>query len=584
LFAAFHGLEIPGSDAEPPKDPNEQKAIDSSDILAIPSTSRSRSQSYASETSSRSNTPITPYFSFSAPRSRSKTLSISLPKNPTITNSATPLEINNASRFVDGRPIEAALYKNAAECPICFMYYPPYLNRTRCCDQEICSECFVQIKRADPHIPDNHDNSDENQQEQNSMANQLSSEPATCPFCKQTDFGVTYNPPPWRRGISLVHQSSSPISSALDTGSEAPCSPFGESNQSSQPTSPAVTPSWKRRTMLPLTAPEVITTDKIRPDWSMKLANARSHAARRAAAATALHTAAFLMGNNSNSSPGGYGRLIRRAVSGSTGGRAGSESPSPNTSGAETPRDEATRPGGLLGLGVLGGGRERERDRDARSRDPSVEERLSSLGFISRRDAVSPGSRTERRSRIVDLEEMMFMEAIRLSLAEDEERKRREAEREKEKQVDNSEEAQEADIPMREGSIGMSDRKGKTVDRSDLSSGGASSTSPLASTTTLSGSDSGSSGFVSTYIREGSGCGTPGNDDGENASSPEDCMFNFSSLAAMISTDEDELRPGQEIEHEHGPAVVVDDRPSVSGQQFSKDGGTVIGTIARETS
>ncbi|KAF9632138.1 Protein SIP5 [Lasiodiplodia theobromae] len=62
--------------------------------------------------------------------------------------------------FVNGQRLEAFLYKDASECPICFLYYPPYLNMTRCCDQPICSECFVQIKRPDPHPPEHHDPND----------------------------------------------------------------------------------------------------------------------------------------------------------------------------------------------------------------------------------------------------------------------------------------------------------------------------------------------------------------------------------------------------------------------------------------
>lgn len=31
-------------------------------------------------------------------------------------------------------------------------YYPPLINTSRCCDQPICTECFVQIKRAEPTI------------------------------------------------------------------------------------------------------------------------------------------------------------------------------------------------------------------------------------------------------------------------------------------------------------------------------------------------------------------------------------------------------------------------------------------------
>ena len=33
------------------------------------------------------------------------------------------------------------------------LYYPKHLNISRCCLQPICSECFVQIKRLDPHPP-----------------------------------------------------------------------------------------------------------------------------------------------------------------------------------------------------------------------------------------------------------------------------------------------------------------------------------------------------------------------------------------------------------------------------------------------
>ncbi|KAA8895350.1 hypothetical protein FN846DRAFT_894242 [Sphaerosporella brunnea] len=65
----------------------------------------------------------------------------------------------------------------------------------------------------------------------------------------------------------------------------------------------------------------------------------------------------------------------------------------------------------------------------ARYSPPPHWERLANIGFISSHDM---GGGHERRSRIVDLEEMMLMEAIRQSLAEEEERKRKE-EREREK-------------------------------------------------------------------------------------------------------------------------------------------------------
>jgi hypothetical protein len=57
-------------------------------------------------------------------------------------------------------------------------HYPSPLNKTRCCSQPICTECFVQIKRADP----NH-------------TNPPSSDPAACPYCQETNFGVIYRAP-----------------------------------------------------------------------------------------------------------------------------------------------------------------------------------------------------------------------------------------------------------------------------------------------------------------------------------------------------------------------------------------------------
>jgi hypothetical protein len=109
--------------------------------------------------------------------------------------------------YVNGQPIDVYLYKGASECPICFLYYPPFLNRTRCCDQPICSECFVQIKRPDPHPPEHPEpdpnvSSDVTGERSADGECQLVSEPAACPFCVQPEFGVTYTPPPFRRGVT----------------------------------------------------------------------------------------------------------------------------------------------------------------------------------------------------------------------------------------------------------------------------------------------------------------------------------------------------------------------------------------------
>jgi hypothetical protein len=279
--------------------------------------------------------------------------------------------------YVNGQRVEAFLYKNAEECPICFMFYPPYLNKTRCCDQPICSECFVQIKRPDPHPPEHHGDAEnptptptpEPQEEI-----QLVSEPAACPFCVQPEFGVSFEPPPFRRGLVYNQQGQTPLGSATSAMSST-----------SSLNSPNVTsPGRRRATSLAVTDKTVITTDMVRPDWAKKLADAKAHALRRAAAATALHNAAYMMGNiQQHESRFALGRR-RRTMFGTD---------SAGSSGHGTPR----------------------RDRESST---------GQNGEAS--NDLFPGRGSSRRgNRLDDLEELMMMEAIRLSLAAEEERKRR---------------------------------------------------------------------------------------------------------------------------------------------------------------
>ena len=308
---------------------------------------------------------------------------------------------------VNGQPIEAYLYKDASECPICFLYYPPYLNRTRCCDQPICSECFVQIKRPDPHPPEHSDpnappHPDEPPPEAES---QLVSEVAACPFCVEPEFGVSYQAPPFRRGLAYAHGSApaihgragTPHSSSTSLSSLPPGA--GQSQSSTQFLSPTAT-ARRRATSLSANAPSVITTDRVRPDWATKLANARAHAARRSAAASALHAAAYVMGNR----PGGgadprfgFGRrgMLRRGTG----------------SGAESPTGGAGSSQAHLNLLALMS----DRHGDASGEGPAGE-----AGMIG------PPRASSRRNHIDDVEELMMMEAIRLSLASEEERRKRE--------------------------------------------------------------------------------------------------------------------------------------------------------------
>jgi hypothetical protein len=125
---------------------------------------------------------------------------------------------------------EAAVYRGAVECPICFLYYPPNINHSRCCDQAICTECFVQIKRSEP------------------TATHLVSEPAACPYCVQENFGVAYIPPLWRAGI----------------GSEGASSLWSDSHKSIPLDASVPYPTHKRRQKsFGADSPEVVTTGMI---------------------------------------------------------------------------------------------------------------------------------------------------------------------------------------------------------------------------------------------------------------------------------------------------------------------------------
>ncbi|KAF4635961.1 hypothetical protein G7Y89_g2131 [Cudoniella acicularis] len=407
LVAAGRGLPIPAADEIPQEDgnplsPDSPHASNPNlQSLMVPITERSPS---AVSDTSATLSPSHPAFSLPSPtspvgsspphssspfRPRSKTVASlsSSSKNPS-SSDMTPREIQLPNDpYVNGQHLEVFLYKDASECPICFLYYPPYLNKTRCCDQSICSECFVQIKRPDPHPPE-HEHNDPSQPppppaDTSIEADSLVSEPSTCPYCQAPEFGVTYDPPPFRRGLSYANMPHglTSISSAMSSSSSL-----------NSTGGPAVIPNTHKRrtTSISANAPTVITTDRIRPDWSTKLANARNHLARRSAAATALHTAAYLMGNGSNDSRGfGFGSRSRF-------GRNRGDN-SPGASGAATPSPTSAEPGSR-----------------------SVGDQISQM-----RREVQEGGSSRRRTRMEDLEDMMMMEAIRLSLAAEEERKRK---------------------------------------------------------------------------------------------------------------------------------------------------------------
>ena len=145
-------------------------------------------------------------------------------------------------------PFGVLLYKNAVECPICFLYYPSNIATTRCCRQPICTECFVQIKRPNPHAPIVHADDPNPPPE---LPDTLVMEAPVCPYCNESDFGVIYEPPDFGKARGFV-----PV------------------------------PASERD--VPAADPRVVLTDHIRPDWTAKLQRAKDRAARRAANAALI--------------------------------------------------------------------------------------------------------------------------------------------------------------------------------------------------------------------------------------------------------------------------------------------------------
>ncbi|KAH7912140.1 hypothetical protein BJ138DRAFT_1084198 [Hygrophoropsis aurantiaca] len=248
---------------------------------------------------------------------------------------------------------EAAVYRGAVECPICFLYYPSNMNRSRCCDQSICTECFVQIKRTEP------------------TATHMVSEPAACPYCVQDNFGIVYTPPSWRAGIG----------SEGTTPPSWPDSPKGSQHNVSNSSSA----HKRRRKSFGHDSPEVVTTDQIRPDWEAKLAAVRAAVARRA-----------------------NRRIIMRQVGdrlipvGVTSGRVHAL---PTEDGQEG------------GEGAERGSR-RNRRHPRGHHNADLGQLLGSMGLGGQ-----------------DLEELMIMEAMRLSLLDHEEQQKKEAEEKRKREA-----------------------------------------------------------------------------------------------------------------------------------------------------
>lgn len=488
LIAVVNGNPLPAPDDIPAQDPprpnnlstewNPRSSNQNINTLTLPMGARTMSQ-----TSDRSAnlSASHPAFSLPSPSSPLSTSSSSTPffRGRAKTLAALTTGSRNASQtemipheiqlpkdpHVNGQRIEVFLYKDASECPICFLYYPPYLNKTRCCDQSICSECFVQIKRPDPHPPEHHGDSNDAgspppEPQEDGM---LVSEPACCPFCVQPEFGITYEAPPFRRGLVYANSGQNSLGKAASA----------MSSTSSLNSQGLASPGRRRAGSLAATDASVITTDRVRPDWAKKLADARAHALRRAAAATALHNAAYMMGNIQSDSRGfSLGRRRRTMFA----------NDSASSSGHGTPRGDVSA---LLAAATA---------------------QASSSRNDGQSDLTSNRQSSRRGNRLEDLEDLMMMEAIRLSLAAEEERKKKgdkeaakEAKKEEKKKAKETKKAEKAarksgffTNPSQDdlaGGSSTSGGKGKGVDRSGSSPGFNPSSEPTSTLTPSSSKD-----------------------------------------------------------------------------------------------
>ena len=162
LIAAARGLPIPAADEipdpdlvpRPPPKSDSNKNLQNLTVPIGPRTMSASSDRSGSAAGSGTQSPSHRASPFKSGRAKALAAALSIGSRNASSTDLTPREMRLPhDPFVNGQPLEVFLYKDATECPICFLTYPPYLNRTRCCDQPICTECFVQIKRVDPHLP-----------------------------------------------------------------------------------------------------------------------------------------------------------------------------------------------------------------------------------------------------------------------------------------------------------------------------------------------------------------------------------------------------------------------------------------------
>jgi hypothetical protein len=80
---------------------------------------------------------------------------------------------------------EEANSEQDEECPICFLNYQPGLNRSVCCRQSVCSECYLQIRRPN--------------------------QPVECPFCMNERWRVAFTGPKSAEQLEREHDEQEKV-------------------------------------------------------------------------------------------------------------------------------------------------------------------------------------------------------------------------------------------------------------------------------------------------------------------------------------------------------------------------------------
>ncbi|KAI9008568.1 hypothetical protein DFJ74DRAFT_360406 [Hyaloraphidium curvatum] len=279
------------------------------------------------------------------------------------------------------------LYRNSIECPICFLYYPRNINWSRCCDQPICSECFVQIQRPE------------------------SGDPAACPFCVEPNFGIIYYAPNTPMYLEKSGRADDPDAPPLPIAADhlsqslpadSPLARLeGEEERPETPASVAgkagKREGKKRRESMGSKAPGVVTVDDLRPGWFKKhqqqlLARAIQQQQRRYASLLAASAPGSRPPPPPSSPPGPSGDEHEPDLIGAaTAAAALVESMSSQELAAAQSRRR--------GLGTSRG------QRQSRGGNQNLRDQVAIAGYF---DAM--------RHMGADLEELMMMEAMRRSL------------------------------------------------------------------------------------------------------------------------------------------------------------------------